>query len=57
MMVAGQVRADAGDLGQPGDGGQHGGVRAGAGVRAGGAVGVDAPGGGHRGDQLPRSGR
>ena len=52
MIGAGQVRADAGDLGQPGHRGQHGGVRAGAGVRAGGPVGVDAPGGGHRRGQL-----
>ena len=49
---AGQVLADAGDLGQPGRGGQHRGVRAGAGVGPGGPVGVHAPGGGHRRGQL-----
>ena len=48
---AGQVRADARDLRQPGHRGQHRGVRAGAGVRAGGPVAVDAPCVGHRRDR------
>ncbi len=45
------VPGDAGDLIEAVDRGQHGRVRAGARVRAGGAVGADAAGGGHRGDQ------
>ena len=48
----GGLAADAGDLIQAVDGGQHLGAVAPPGGRAGGAAGVDALGGGDRGDQL-----
>lgn len=48
----GQVRAEAGDLGQPHYRVQHRGARAGSGAGPCGAVGVDAPGAGHGCGQL-----